>query len=195
MILTTIPFSSSKNLGRAYNEVMERLRDDDWVVFLDHDAMFTTKNWHDQIVRAVQTRPDAGMLTGVANRTGNLAQRAVPAINQNDHNYARHRLHGELIRKKFGDAAVDITNRFPIGGVVMVLSKRSWRRTGGFVDGLLCVDHRMHLAMKRAGLRVYLLRGLYLYHWRRAHNDISFLRGAPTAKCPCTSMRHLNRPL
>jgi len=34
MILTTIPFSSSKNLGRAYNEVMERLRDDDWVGFL-----------------------------------------------------------------------------------------------------------------------------------------------------------------
>jgi GT2 family glycosyltransferase len=66
---------------------------------------------------------------------------------------------------------LDVTDTMGFGGVAFAISKRAWEKAGGFVDGMLCVDHHMHFALRRAGLRVYLLEGWYVYHWRRAFGD------------------------
>jgi hypothetical protein len=50
---------------------------------------------------------------------------------------------------------------------------------------MMCVDHRMHFALRDKGFRVYVIEGLYVYHWRRAFGD-GPPAGAPVAEhCPC----------
>lgn len=167
MIFTLTPFRADRNLGRAYNEVMAALPEDAHAVLLDHDAMFTTREWHRQISEAIACQPDA-LLTGVTNRIASPWQRAQEA-DANNHDMAYHRKVGQarLARRTL----LDVTDTKGVGGVLLCLSKASWRAAGGFVDGLFCVDHNMHFAMRRAGRRVFLMESLYLYHWRRAHGD------------------------
>ncbi|SRR6266511_3180767 len=166
MIVPSIAFDSSKNLGRAYNEVMERLRDDDWAVFLDHDAMFTTRSWFTQVEAAVRTGSFAA-LTAVTNRIGNREQIA-PGANARDHDIAHHRALGDRLYKKHGSTVHDVTrSKRLISGVVIVVSKAAWASCGKFTDGFLGVDNRLHISLRDAGLRVGIMPGLYVYHWYR----------------------------
>ena len=71
------PTSLTKDLAYAYNEVMNRVNDDDWVCFLDHDAMFTTYDWYLQIEQAIKqnTDKDIGAYTCYTNRIGRSGHR------------------------------------------------------------------------------------------------------------------------
>lgn len=180
MILSMMPFSDSMNLGQAYNEAMALLPEDGWAIFLDHDAMWTTRNWHRQISEAIAFMPDAGAFTAMTNRIASPWQQIG---DREDHDIRNHRRFGKE-RMKFR-TLLDVTGTNGMGGVVLVLSKAAWRKVGGFVDGLLCVDHRMHFALRDAGLKVWLMENLYTYHWRRACGD-DLPADAPFAKdCPC----------
>lgn len=102
----------------------------------------------------------------------------------NCHDIRHHRALGES--RLAHRSLLDITDTKGWGGVLFALSKRAWRETGGFADGLLCVDHSMHFALQRTGRRSYLLESLYTYHWRRAWGD-RLPKDTPIAKdCPCT---------
>lgn len=74
MIITAIAHDVGADLGRAYNEVMRRARDDDWVCFVDHDAVFTTRTWYQQLCEAVEEHPEAGLFGVMTNRVGNPEQ-------------------------------------------------------------------------------------------------------------------------
>jgi hypothetical protein len=73
---THIPYAPGKtrNLGRAYNQFMHLLQDEDRACFIDHDAMFTTVDWYDQIEHIVDKYLDAGMFTAKTNRIKNRKQ-------------------------------------------------------------------------------------------------------------------------
>lgn len=186
MILCMTPFAPGMNLGAAYNRAMELLPEDGWAAFLDHDAMWTTREWYRQIAEAISFRPSAGAFTAVSNR---IARRWQQAGNKDSHDVKLHRRFGaERLKTR---TLLDITSTHGFGGVVIVISKQAWREVGGFVDGMLCVDHRMHFALRDAGRRVWLIEGLYVYHWRRAHGD-GPPENAPRAQgCPCRGPRAL----
>lgn len=195
MILCATPFRKDMDLGRAYNETMELLGEDDWAVFLDHDACWTTPRWHDQVEAAIARVPDAGMFTAVTNRIASRWQQAAevqarqgsasPVVGHED-DIAWHRKVGE--ERLNNRDLLDVTDTQGIGGVVLAISKATWRRQR-FVSGLFCVDHNMHFALKRLGLRVWLIEGLYVYHWRGSSRDANMIRTAPKAECPCRRMR------
>lgn len=166
MILCMTPFAADMNYGRALNDAMSLIPEDGWAVFLDHDAMWTTRSWNRQISEAIAFRPDAGLFTGVTNR---IAKRWQQAGNPDSHDIVQHRRFG--MARMSTRTLLDITDTNGLGGVVMVISKAAWRQVGGFVDGLACIDHQMHFAQRAAGRRVWMIEGLYLYHWRRANGD------------------------
>jgi GT2 family glycosyltransferase len=182
VVVPMMPFALDRNLGAAYNEAMDRVPPDGWACFLDHDMMFTTRVWFPQIVEAILAAPAAGAFTAVTNRIAAPWQQAREA-DTNCHDIAVHRRIGQARLKQ--RTLLDITDTKGFGGVVMVLSKAAWREAGGFVDGLLCVDHQMHFALGRAGRRVYLIESLYCYHWRRAHGDELPADTPRAAGCPC----------
>jgi glycosyltransferase involved in cell wall biosynthesis len=177
---TMMPFAPDLNLGAAYNAAMELVPEGDWVCFLDHDAMWTTREWYRQLTEAIAFKPDAGVMTAVTNRIAAPWQQ-VGDRNNHDMGYHVRLGHQRLERRSL----LDISRTKGFGGVVMVLSKAVWREVGGFVDGLLCVDHTLHFALQRLGRPAYLLESLYVYHRRRA-----FVGELPpdtprVANCPC----------
>jgi len=72
------------------------------------------------------------------------------------------------MKAQHGAQLTDITRDSPISGVVMCLSRTGWERMGKFKHGFFGVDNQAHRDVRAAGMRVYLMRGLYVYHWYRA---------------------------
>ena len=183
VILAMMPFSPDMNLGRAYNESIQLLpADDDWAIFLDHDAMHTTRSWFNVIKEAIEFLPRAGAFVAVTNRIDAAWQRAAESDRDN-HDIGYHTAIGlERLKKR---SLLDISGTKGFGGVCFALSKGAWKEAGGFSDGLLCVDHSIHFGLQRARRSVWLLENLYVYHRRRAFVG-NLPTNAPIAKkCPC----------
>lgn len=174
------PFSIDKNLGRAYNEAMELLPEDSWAVMMDHDAMPTTPHWYAQIAEAIAFLPDAGAFVAMTNRIASPWQRCG---DQKENDISKHRKFGEGRRSV--RTLLDISNTKGFGGVMFAFSKAVWREVGGFAHGLGCVDHSLHFGLQRIGRKVYLIEGLYVYHWRH-YGEPDPTSSAPKApNCPC----------
>lgn len=180
LIIAAIPYSDERNLGAAHNEFMSLLPEDGWGCLLDHDVMFTTREWHRQLSRAVFTDPK-GCFSGVTNRILCPFQQ-VEGVDMKNHEIRYHREIGTRLLEK--DTVRDVTDepRTP-GGFMMMLSKQAWRDAGGFPDGLHLMDKRMWTALKMVGRRIYIIEGLYLYHWHRGGgpNSEPYMEG-PWAK-------------
>lgn len=174
------PYAEDRNLGASYNRAMELLPDDGWACFIDHDAMLTTREWYRQLQEAIAFQPQAGAIVAMANRIGPPWQQVGKRDN---HDIAYHRQYGQ--QRLRSRTLLDITHTKGFGGVLFCVSKTAWREVGGFVDGLLCVDHQMHFALRRAGRTIWLLESLYLYHWRRAYGDELPNDTPRAAHCPC----------
>lgn len=177
------PFALDRNLGRAYNEEMARLPDGHWACFTDHDALIgLTRDWYRLLREAIDFKPDAGAFVAVTNRIDAKWQRA-QEVDPNNHDIGYHtEIALERAKRR---TLLDITDTKGFGGVCFALSKAAWAETLGFSDGLLCVDHSIHFALRKAGRRIYMHEGLYVYHRRRA-----FIGPLPedtprAANCPC----------
>jgi GT2 family glycosyltransferase len=175
----SIAYDPGKNLGAAYNAEMRRIGERDWMCFLDHDAMWTTRSWYRQIAEAMSRLGSAGAFTAVTNRVGARWQRVGDPAN---HDMRYHRRLGQELAARYGSKTRDVTDASPrLSGVVIVISKLAWTHIGGFASGFLGVDNRMHEELRRVGRKVYLLPGLYVYHWYRADGDVSHLEGTKRA--------------
>lgn len=173
MIYTYIPFApkgKNANLGWCYNNFMEKVDDDDWVVFLDHDATFTTKKWFSQIEEAIEHYPEYGAFTTMMNRVGNNVH--IPAnVDRNNHDIKYHRKLGAELLEKEGSNVIDFNHgNFSafLSGVIIITSKKTWKKIGGFKEGFLGVDNCFHVDCLYNNVKVGLIKGLYLYHWYRA---------------------------
>ncbi len=188
MIITMIPYcpaTHGTNLGYAYNQMMERLEDDDWACFIDHDACFTTREWYRQIERITEQLQEPAVLTAVTNRVGSQWQ-IVPGVDPLNHDMKYHRAVGEKLMHERGMQLEDITHNVLLSGVVILLSRNTWEKLGGFKDGFLGVDNQIHQAARDKGFKVYLMQGVYVYHWYRADND-----GRPTAARDISQLMHV----
>lgn len=178
MLIVSIAYDQGYNLGRAYNEVMRRLQDDDWCCFLDHDAMFTTRDWYPRLHRLTELCPSVGLFTCVTNRIGNSEQLALASTQEQQHNIKLHREYGTWRAEKHGDSFRIATK--PVSGVMLMLSKATWHAMGYFKPGFLGVDNQAHKDVERIGKKVVILDGIYVYHWYRANGETH--TGAPVCK-------------
>lgn len=165
------PEGYERNLGRAYNEIMEGT-DAEYVAFLDHDATFTTKDWYHQICKIIEENPRAGLLTAKTNRIG-----ARPQIHDQvkSHDIIEHRAEGRRLQQKYGTQVTDyplINNNGWISGVLMVVKREAWENVK-FIDGFLGVDNAFHKGVREKGYGTLLMDGVYLYHFYRADGDMS----------------------
>lgn len=175
MIVATTPFALDRNYGRACNDFFEMLPDDAWGIVQDHDAMWTTPVWYQQIAEAVAFQPRA-MFFAMTNRIAAPWQRIGP---ENEHDYRVHRQFGkERLKVR---TLLDISHTKGAGGVCMVVSKAAWKEVGGFVPYLYCTDHNMHFRHVDVGRPVYLMENVYLYHARRIDGE----RVVEEPKAPC----------
>jgi len=157
---------NKENLGATYNKYMELIGDDDWACFLDHDAMFTTEDWFRQLGNIIAENPTYGLLTACTNRIGNPEQKIASLTDTHDIMY--HRQIGKQLQQQCGNEIKDVTDTHCISGVVMIVSKATWKKAGGFKNGFLGVDNDFHQRVKKAGIKIGVAKGLYVYHYYRA---------------------------
>ena len=171
MIYYSIPYDSQKNIGKYYNQFMSILpNENDYACFVDGDTIFTTSNYGHILEKIVEENPGVGCFTCYTNRIGCKWQIA-PGVDTetNDMNY--HREFGKSLQTIFSTSCKDVSNVEDdqvMSGVMILIKKESWRTIGGFHEnGMLGVDNDLHWKMKKFGEKMYLMQGIYLYHWYR----------------------------
>ena len=176
MIHYSIAFDLNKNIGVAYNSTMRLLGGDDWCCFVDGDSMFLTPYFGRQINEYVNRNPECGLFTCKTNRVRADYMLAGDWM-YDDVVYHRHVAH-ELSSDLSVTDITELAHSSPLSGVLMLVSRKAWAQVGGFKEaGMLGVDNDMHRRMRDAGLKVYMMNGVYVYHWYRGGNrqDVSHL--------------------
>jgi len=178
MIHTHIPYTPKEkgnNLGWAYNNFMELLPEDDWACFLDHDATFTTRYWYHQLQNIIKQNKNIGLYTCLTNRIGQHKQ-LVKGVDKENHDIRYHRKIGNTLQKEYYDTVLEFNNpNQPLSGVVILISKKTWKQVGGFKDGFLGVDNDIHKKCLDNKIQVGLMAGVYVYHWYRGDGDLTHL--------------------
>lgn len=165
------PKSYGMNLGRCYNEYMERLNDDDIALFIDHDAMFVSDSWAEIVNDITRQKGDEiSLFIGQTNRINNPYQRL--NLLEENHRIEDHRIFADEVADRFSSSTVECSKLPSSSGVVIMLSKKTWNKHK-FTDGFLKVDNNIHLSHRASGDPVYLMQGLFVYHFYRADNDFS----------------------
>lgn len=139
--------------------------DDDYACFIDADAMFLTPDFGHQLTEIVNRYPDAGMFTALTNRVGNRRQCYKFKLSK-DSNIVNHRYIADLEKKRspFKVSVVD----YPISGHLMMIQKKVWKHFP-FAENLkiLGVDNEISSRMLKAGYKIYLMKGVYIFHYYR----------------------------
>jgi len=166
--LHTTVCKDREDYGDALNKFMEKLDKGEWLLHVDADAMFTTKNWYEQ-VHSVIDKP--ALITGVTNRINPKNQR-VSGISTKEHNMKYHFRVGRSLYKKYGSQLKEWTDDTEkMSGFFFMIPKEIWKDVGPFPSGFLGVDNRIHeLAEKK--YPVYIMPGLYLYHAYKLEEEI-----------------------
>lgn len=174
MILYATPYSDNKKLIESYNDIWNRVGDDDYAVALDGDAMFTTRTFGHQIAETMRANEQYDVFTCMTNRVANRSQIVHGAWESNDMHY-----HRELGDKRWDDwhtRVEDITNASPLSGVLIAMKGRTWRKLYEKLKHtewiMLGFDNDIHIQARDAGMKVGLMKGIYVMHYYRNGNKL-----------------------
>ncbi len=152
---------------------MENLPNDtDFACFVDGDTIFTTSNFGDQISQIVSEHPDGRFFTCYTNRVGCKLQ-VYPLVDKDNNDIEYHRNLGKSLQQMNGTQCMVMPNSAQSGllsGMLMLIRKDLWKEVGGFKSGMLSVDNDLHLKCIGINEPVYLMTGVYVYHWYRWPN-------------------------
>jgi GT2 family glycosyltransferase len=166
MIYYSIPWNTDKNIGIYYNQMMNLISDDDYVCFIDADAIFTTTFFGKQLEDIANQYKECGFFTCVTNRVGCSWQ--LSGNIQSD-NLQEHRDWGKKLYEEFYDSVTQIQDPVnALSGVLILISKKVWTDIGGFKEsGMLGVDNELYFKALSQNKIIYRMNGVYLYHWYR----------------------------
>ena len=170
-VFYNIPWSSEKNIGKAYNEFAAIVPDDAWLCFMDADTLPTTFDYGHIIEQIILQNPQVEVFTCSTNRVACKWQIAKGSDWYND-DIRFHRVFGANQFEKYGCAVEDVTDKTPLmSGHFICIKKSLWKELGGVAEGgMLGIDNDLHNRIKAGGHRLYIAPGLYLYHWYRGGN-------------------------
>ena len=168
-----VPWNSDKNIGVAYNDFASLVPDDAWVCFMDADTIPTTAFYGKIVEDIISDNPNVRAFTCVTNRIGCPWQIAEGSDWTND-DMKYHRDFGQKQYEKYGTKVVDVTiTNHPMSGLFMCIHKSVWNKMGGAAtNGMLGIDQDIHRRIQKAGFKVYLAKGLYMYHWYRGGDKL-----------------------
>lgn len=163
---------ADKNLGKAINDLVIGVGENDWICLRDIDTM---PSYHEVFFDQVETiarKTDFDLIGCMTNRCGMKDQllSGDRDIIEDDMNMANLRLNGKIRYNhfKYNVKPIDTT----IAGVMMLFSKKTWMSVGGFREGGIRVDgkfvdwHFCNDIMKKGG-KIGVATGIYMIHMYR----------------------------
>lgn len=167
MIYYFKPYSLEKDLGKAYNQYMDLLpNDDDWACLMDGDIAFLISDYGHVIAEIVEENKDTGLFTCFASRVGNLDQ-CYNNVMSSDPNMLNHRSIALNQRDTQRKKLKELTSF--ISGHLMLVQKSTWKEVGKFPEGvgILAVDNKFSKRILKSGKKIQLMRGIYVLHFYR----------------------------
>ena len=171
MIHFITPYRIDKNLGKAYNDAMAMLpNNNDWACFTDGDAMFTVADFGTQLEEVIKANPECKLFTSMTNRIGTAYQCVADMWEEN--NMVVHFQKGKELSITKRTSCIDITAKTPLSGVLILIQKKEWKRSGGFEESgkALGVDNSIHYNVRDAQGKIFLMEGVYMMHYYRNGN-------------------------
>jgi GT2 family glycosyltransferase len=166
------PYSIDKDLGKAYNDYMALLpNDEDWACLTDGDTMFLMPDYGHQIQQIIDLHPETGLFTCLTNRVG-CTDQCYRKVISNERDILKHkRIAQDLYTNKTGVKEL----RNIISGHCMIVQKKTWEAVGKFPEGMgiLAVDNEFSKRILDSGRKILLMEGVYILHWYRFDTGIS----------------------
>jgi hypothetical protein len=158
------PYSVDKNFGGAINAFCSIVpNDEDWIVIQDGDMLYPRSDWGTVVYDTLKTCPaDFGLIGCYTNRLKGTHQLYKGKFSE-DHNVLNH--HKISTLEEFNTVKVSETSS--VAGVFMAFKKKTWKRCGGFAENVHTFDTDFNQRVKAVGLKVGLMKGLYVYHFYR----------------------------
>lgn len=170
MIWYSSPWRDDKNIGEYYNDFMGLIKDDDYACFIDGDSCFTTYFYGKQINHIINKYPECSLFFTMTNRVA-CGLQVVPGIQHNNDNIVYHRQIGQQLSETKYDIITDVSaidKNHALSGVCVVIKKPLWQKVNGFnTFGCLDVDNDFFWKVQNIKDKIYLMQGVYLYHWHR----------------------------
>ncbi len=164
-ILENVPWSNTGNIADAYNAFMEKLNDEDFAIFRDADTCYTTSDYGSQFYDIIDNYPGVRAFTCLTGRTNSQWQK-LQNLDPYSDDYRYHRRVGEGIQKDYYGQCYDCTDQALASGHWFMIQKSLWREIGGAsTKGMLGVDNDCHRRIRLIGERLYLAKGIYIYHY------------------------------
>ena len=162
--------SHDLNLGKAINDTVKHLPDNDWICVRDIDTM---PAYHEKYYKLCHEliKSDYGLIGCMTNRIGLMWQLHGGAYSQ-DTNWLNHRKIGKDLFYKHKNKIIPLKGVESVAGMFMLFPKKVWLDVGGFIEGHIrhkgsFVDWWFSEAVKEKGYKLGIAQGLYLIHQYR----------------------------
>lgn len=165
------PYSQDMKLFEAWDQYMNLVSDpEDWVCMMDGDILFLHADFGHQIQEYLSLYPDTGLFTCYSSRSRTpwmMPERNIfhsPSI-------AEHKKMADYLRRVCGTSVKEINDR--VTGHLLVIKKSTWEKIRENVKErcvnlkILSVDTAISHAVIDAGLRIRLMKGVYVLHYYR----------------------------
>lgn len=173
MIYYFQPSCIDKDLGSAYNQYMELVNDDDWVVMMDRDIFFLRPDYHTTITNAIESAPDTGAFTCYTNRVGNKEQ-CYKGIQSKERDIVQHRIIADEVYEQNKGKITDLKRQF-ISGYLMIFQKSTWEQAGKFNKGIFVDTTFTHNVYHKTGKRIRIIEELYVFHYYRLKEGLRYM--------------------
>ena len=182
MIRYVIPFNRAKNIGVSYNEAFNGLNNDDFVCFVDGDTIFLDSYFGTKIEDILKYNEKKGITINAATCMTNRVYCKWQIYNDewSNDNMLDHDKFTKECWAEHGTNVEEITNEhitqpphgnYLMSGVMILLRKSTWLKVGKFrTKGMLRVDNNLHQKLINHNEKLYLMKGIYLYHKYRFGN-------------------------
>ena len=161
---------ADKDIGRAINEIVRGLPDDDWICLRDIDTFPTHHREFFKQCEDIAKAGDYQLVSCMTNRIG-LQEQRYEGIESDDMDIRNHVKVGMKLFEKFGSQVKP--TRHSLAGIMMLFPKSIWITVGGFDEGgILNNDYKFHdysfsMKVKRAKGKLGIAKGIYLFHLYR----------------------------
>lgn len=166
VIYYVTPYSLTKNIGEAYNQYMRILpKDRDWLCIMDGDICFLNFDWGHIIQEVVDKLPNAGLISCYTNR---ISKNKMQLYGEDSADILVHRLIAKKLDAESRGRVLKINKK--VSGFLMIIQKRTWKEMGGFpaIPGkILDIDGLISRRILGMGKSIYLMEGLYVFHYYR----------------------------
>jgi GT2 family glycosyltransferase len=162
-----IPYEPGGQLGVDYNRIMSESKQD-WVLLIDHDIIVSLHpHWYYVCQQVILKYPDAGLFTCYASDIACSLQKCLDS----PPNTAPVHIHREFAKKlwKKNKYECELIKPSPalISGFFLLVNRKAWETVGGFLGkGMYREDNYFHKELNKHNIKVYLIKGLYCYHYR-----------------------------